>query len=283
MQIHSHLQSTYLSSGYSVARLASVPEVTELTRETETAGNARFPVVSRSEESEKSNSQDYSEGAKDSTAKKTEGSDDPAAERQQKQQLEEERRVVAQLASRDREVRAHEQAHMAVGGRYAGSASFQYERGPDGVSYAKSGEVPISTSKEADPQATIIKAQIIRRAALAPAEPSPQDRRVAASASALEAEARKELLQANQREQDQKVESSKESDQSTSKEENTTDKSQPFKASVDGYSRFGSDKPDSISSYNPNLPGSTSGRLLQSISNTTLSSNQPGALLDQLV
>ncbi|MEM6544436.1 MAG: putative metalloprotease CJM1_0395 family protein, partial [Pseudomonadota bacterium] len=45
-----------------------------------------------------------------------------------------------------------------------------------------------------DPQATIEKARIVRRAALAPAEPSAQDRRVAAEATALEQQARAELL-----------------------------------------------------------------------------------------
>jgi hypothetical protein len=97
------------------------------------------------------------------------------------------------LAARDREVRAHEQAHMAAGGQYAGAASYQYQRGPNGVSYAVGGEVPISTSKEATPEATLRKAQIIRRAALAPAEPSPQDRKVAAMATQMESAARVEL------------------------------------------------------------------------------------------
>ena len=74
------------------------------------------------------------------------------------------------LAARDREVRAHEQAHVAAGGQYAGAPAYQYERGPNGVSYAVGGEVPISTGEEATPEATLRKAQIIRRAALAPAE-----------------------------------------------------------------------------------------------------------------
>jgi hypothetical protein len=45
-----------------------------------------------------------------------------------------------------------------------------------------------------DPEATIAKARIVRRAALAPAEPSAQDRSVAAEATALEHQARAELL-----------------------------------------------------------------------------------------
>jgi hypothetical protein len=97
------------------------------------------------------------------------------------------------LAARDREVRTHEQAHMAAGGQYAGAATYEYQRGPNGVNYAVGGEVPISTSEEATPQATLRKAQIIRRAALAPAEPSPQDRRVAAMATQMESAARAEI------------------------------------------------------------------------------------------
>lgn len=102
---------------------------------------------------------------------------------------------VRELAARDREVRAHEQAHANVGGQYAGAPSYTYQRGPDGRQYAVGGEVSIDVSPvPGDPQATIDKARIVRRAALAPAEPSPQDRSVAAEATALEQQARAELL-----------------------------------------------------------------------------------------
>ncbi|MGD8781495.1 MAG: putative metalloprotease CJM1_0395 family protein [Ignavibacteria bacterium] len=46
-----------------------------------------------------------------------------------------------------------------------------------------------------DPEATIKKAQQIRRAALAPSEPSSQDRSVANQAAAMEAKARAELME----------------------------------------------------------------------------------------
>lgn len=114
-------------------------------------------------------------------------------EQEQKQQ-EQEQKVLAELATRDREVRAHEQAHAAVGGQYAGSPTYSFERGPDGVNYAVGGEVSIDTSPVPnDPEATLRKAQVIRAAASAPAEPSPQDRRVAAQAASLENEARAEI------------------------------------------------------------------------------------------
>jgi hypothetical protein len=109
----------------------------------------------------------------------------------------EERRQVARLQARDREVRAHEAAHKAAAGSYArGGASFEYQTGPDGRRYAVGGEVSIDASPIAgDPEATMRKMQQVRRAALAPADPSPQDIRVAAQAAQHEAAARHELQQ----------------------------------------------------------------------------------------
>ncbi len=109
----------------------------------------------------------------------------------------EDQEQVSKLKERDREVRAHEQAHMAAGGPHAGSASYSYETGPDGREYAVGGEVSVDLSPVAgDPQATIAKMQQIRRAALAPAQPSSQDRQVATQAARIEAKARAELARA---------------------------------------------------------------------------------------
>lgn len=96
---------------------------------------------------------------------------------------------IAELASRDLEVRSHEAAHQAAGGGLTGAATFTYVRGPDGRMYAVSGEVPIDVSPERTPEATIAKARRIRAAATAPADPSAQDMRIAAAATALEMEA----------------------------------------------------------------------------------------------
>jgi hypothetical protein len=72
--------------------------------------------------------------------------------------------------------------------------SFTYVRGPDGKRYAVGGEVSIDTSPvRGDPEATIQKAQQIRAAANAPANPSSQDRAVAAQAARMEQVARQEL------------------------------------------------------------------------------------------
>lgn len=101
-----------------------------------------------------------------------------------------EQQELQQLRARDAEVRTHEQAHKAVGGRYAGAISYTYTTGPDGRRYVTGGSVPIDMSPvPGDPEATIAKMRIVRAAAMAPAEPSPQDRSVAAAADRAMAQA----------------------------------------------------------------------------------------------
>ena len=114
-----------------------------------------------------------------------------------------EQQTVAKLKARDREVRAHEQAHLSAAGPHArGGPSFQYQKGPDNARYAVGGEVQMDVSPVAcDPQATIRKAQMIRAAALAPANPSSQDQQVAAAATKMEAQAQQELRQQQRAEQ----------------------------------------------------------------------------------
>ncbi len=105
---------------------------------------------------------------------------------------------IRELQQRDREVRVHEQAHAAVGGAYSGQPTFTLERGPDGRSYAVSGEVSIDTTPVAnDPEATLQKAETIYRAAMAPTEPSSADRAIAAKAGKMAAEARREISEKN--------------------------------------------------------------------------------------
>ncbi len=116
--------------------------------------------------------------------------DDP---QQQKEQQDEKKRI-AELKARDQEVKAHEQAHAAIGGQYAGAPSYEYETGPDGQQYAVGGEVRIDVSEVPnDPRATIQKMQQVKAAALAPAEPSNADRAVAAQASRTLMEAQADL------------------------------------------------------------------------------------------
>ena len=102
--------------------------------------------------------------------------------------------MVQELRQRDREVKAHEQAHLASAGQYArGGPSYTYQQGPDGRRYAIGGEVPIDVGGEKTPEETIQKMRTVRRAAMAPASPSPADRGIAAAATAQEAQAMQEM------------------------------------------------------------------------------------------
>ena len=96
----------------------------------------------------------------------------------------------------DRRTRAHEKAHMAAGGGIVmGGPTYKYEIGPDGKQYAFQGDVKIDVSPGPNPRATLRKAMQIQRAALAPADPSAQDRRVAAEAQRMAEDARGQLRQ----------------------------------------------------------------------------------------
>jgi hypothetical protein len=102
---------------------------------------------------------------------------------------------VAKLAATDRRVRAHEQAHVAAAGGYVrGGPTYSYTTGPDGKRYAVGGEVNLDTTPvRGDPEATIQKARTLQAAANAPADPSSQDRAVAAAAAAMEQAAYREI------------------------------------------------------------------------------------------
>ncbi len=100
---------------------------------------------------------------------------------------------VNRLKAIDSKVRAHEEAHMAAGAGLAGSASYQYARGPDGRQYAVAGEVSISLPSGGTPESIVAQARQVVTAALAPEDPSPQDRAVAAAAEAMASQARQEI------------------------------------------------------------------------------------------
>ncbi|WP_163559547.1 putative metalloprotease CJM1_0395 family protein [Halomonas sp. NO4] len=105
-------------------------------------------------------------------------------------------RQLDQLKQTDQEVRRHELAHQIAGGPYTSGASYEYERGPDGQRYAVAGEVPIDYGPvSGDPRATIDKMQQVISAALAPADPSPKDHQVAATARQYLLTAQLELAQ----------------------------------------------------------------------------------------
>lgn len=108
----------------------------------------------------------------------------------------EDQEKIAELEDRDREVRRHEQAHFQAAGNFASPPQYEYQTGPDGKRYAIGGSVEIDTSAvNDDPEATLNKARVIKRAALAPEEPSAQDRKVARQADKMAAEAQKEIAE----------------------------------------------------------------------------------------
>ncbi|MEQ9362810.1 MAG: putative metalloprotease CJM1_0395 family protein [Leptospirales bacterium] len=92
--------------------------------------------------------------------------------------------VVRELKDRDRDVRRHEQQHMAAAGDLAkGGPRYHYQIGPDGKPYAVGGEIQIDTSSiPGDPEANRHKAARVRRAALAPGDASGPDLVVAGNA-----------------------------------------------------------------------------------------------------
>ena len=101
-----------------------------------------------------------------------------------------------QLQQRDQEVRAHENAHRAAaGGLVISGPSYSFQRGPDGKAYAVGGEVQISTGEGSTPEETISSARQAQKAALAPQQPSSQDRAVAARAGQRIQQAQIELAQ----------------------------------------------------------------------------------------
>ncbi len=104
-------------------------------------------------------------------------------------------RKIRELKAIQARVIAHEMAHKGAGGPYAGAVSYSYTKGPDGRMYITGGEVAIDVSEGRTPEETIAKARIVERAALAPMDPSPQDRQVAAQAAMMETEAAREIRQ----------------------------------------------------------------------------------------
>jgi hypothetical protein len=125
----------------------------------------------------------------------------------------EEKAQLRELQARDREVRAHEQAHAAAGGAIAGAPTYTYQTGPDGRRYAVGGEVAIHARPSAsDPQAAIRQLQQVVRAALAPATPSSHDRAVAAEARAKIAALQAKTLRERQVATEEEIEPSRHGD-----------------------------------------------------------------------
>lgn len=100
---------------------------------------------------------------------------------------------VAKLAARDRDVRAHEQAHLAAAGALASGIEYDYEMGPDGKMYAVGGKVTISIPPGLNAEQKLAVAREIRAAAEAPTDPSSEDMAAASQASRMEVDAEQEI------------------------------------------------------------------------------------------
>ncbi len=125
---------------------------------------------------------------------KSEYKENKNSESSNKELTPQEEQEVAELKITDAEVKAHEQAHKAAAGGLRTSApNYEYETGPDGKKYAVAGDVNISYQHSQDPEVNLRNAQQLKASALAPADPSAQDRKVAAQADREIAEARQEI------------------------------------------------------------------------------------------
>ena len=122
---------------------------------------------------------------------------------------------VIELQRRDLEVRTHEAAHMSAGAGLTTGARYSYQRGPDNKMYAIGGEVGIDTSPGKTPEETLKKAAQIKRAALAPAQPSSADLQVAATATNMELDAKMEIQKNQNQETKEKTEQNSQNSQSS--------------------------------------------------------------------
>lgn len=102
-----------------------------------------------------------------------------------------EQKVIDELKRRDKEVRAHEAVHGSDPRLVKiGAAQFDYTIGPDGKAYATGGRVTLSTGNSRTPEEALSKAEALKKAAMAPGEPSSKDFQALNSAAAMEFEAR---------------------------------------------------------------------------------------------
>jgi len=182
-------------------------------------------------------SQDKLQGA---SAQSEDEENSRESQRQKASQEQQVAQVVSQLKARDTEVRAHEMAHLSAAGSYArGGMSFTYQTGPDGHRYAIGGEVGIDTSSiPGDPEATLQKAMVIQRAALAPAEPSAQDQKVVQVAMQMMAQARIDISTMAAEEKEKQASESEESTATSSLgdlESFEADEIEPKKDINEGY------------------------------------------------
>lgn len=172
----------------------------------EQAKQAREKAIQEQEQKQQALAEAFAKADNSKQAQQTQGEQtrqqDLAKEQvkqTQEKAIEQQKAQIDELKARDTEVKAHEHAHASVGGQYAQSPSFKYEKGADGQRYATDGEVQIDVSiVPGDPLATINKMKQVYAAAMAPVDPSSADIRVAAQALQKMNEAKAKLAEERQ-------------------------------------------------------------------------------------
>ncbi|MFB2812625.1 putative metalloprotease CJM1_0395 family protein [Shewanella xiamenensis] len=172
----------------------------------EQAKQAREKAIQEQEQKQQALAEAFAKADNSQQAQQTQGEQtrqqDLAKEQvkqTQEKAIEQQKAQIDELKARDTEVKAHEHAHASVGGQYAQSPSFKYEKGTDGKRYATDGEVQIDVSiVPGDPLATINKMKQVYAAAMAPVDPSSADIRVAAQALQKMNEAKAKLAEERQ-------------------------------------------------------------------------------------
>ena len=172
----------------------------------EQAKQAREKAIQEQEQKQQALAEAFAKADNSQQAQQTQGEQtrqqDLAKEQvkqTQEKAIEQQKAQIDELKARDTEVKAHEHAHASVGGQYAQSPSFKYEKAADGQRYATDGEVQIDVSiVPGDPLATINKMKQVYAAAMAPVDPSSADIRVAAQALQKMNEAKAKLAEERQ-------------------------------------------------------------------------------------
>lgn len=96
----------------------------------------------------------------------------------------EELATIQGLQQAEKSVRVHEQAHKAVSVDVTSGIMYTHTTSPDNERYITGGEVSITAGTSSKEEEILQILENVRDAALAPADPSPQDLRIAASTNA---------------------------------------------------------------------------------------------------
>lgn len=191
---YNRISESYLKAASFDAQKEQSPEANAKAAQTVEGEQPAYVVALSADAKKLSDAEQAQKKDEDNSAKEAvQQAQEPWRKGKSQEQQKQVKAELEELKSTEREVIRHENAHKSTGGSHAGGISYDKASGPDGKQYIVGGEVSIDTSEEDTPEKTIAKMQVVKSAALAPAQPSGQDRSVAAQASRIEASARSEL------------------------------------------------------------------------------------------